>query len=302
MSDGDEWCRETDDILFSEGGAYSRAPRFEAAGESSRAEGDIAIDAVDAALFGPAASGTSAATDVEQRFAMPDGTAPVEMEPPAVETPTTTPVRMRFGAVPGDADLELPEADEPTAPVPIPVPVRFDEDATDLVAPPPAEERDASRAADNDHGRRRWMVAGLTLAVAIGASLGAVVLTRSSASRPSVDTGSESTTTTPTTTSTTTVATTTPPTPETSVPGPAASPAATATPRPRPAPTTTVPTARPPGTAETNTTVPGPAPPSATLPAPAPESAPPSTSPPSTSPPSTAPPSTSSLSELTTQP
>src|SRR6266542_1043904 len=79
-----------------------------------------------------------------------------------------------------------------------------------------SSEHGASRAGGNKRGRRRALVAAgfITLAVIVGAGLGAMALNRSDDPRRNADTGSESTTTTP---STTTVATT-PAAPETSAP------------------------------------------------------------------------------------
>jgi hypothetical protein len=270
----------------------------EEVGESSLADGDIAIDAVDVALLGTPASNTSTATDAEQHPAKPDVPAPVDVEhePSEAEVPTTSvPMAMIFGTAPGD--VELPEKEMPTRPVPVPLPLTLDEDEPGPVAPESSDECVAPLAAGNDRGRRRVrMVACLALAVVIGATVGAVALIGASDPRPAGRTAAESITPTSTTAPTTTVATTTPPTPETSTPVPtpptpllAPETPATASPSPRTAPTAPS-SARPPGPAPTNPTPPGPAPPNAAPPVPAPpNAAPPVPAPPNAAPPASAP-------------
>jgi hypothetical protein len=270
--------KKWNDRLFGEGAAHARRPPTEEVCKSALADGDGAINAVDAALFGIPAS-RSSATEVEQHLVRPHVTPPVDMEPeaPAEEVPRTVPVRRVFGTCP--SDLDLPEEEVLTAPVP--VPVRLDADAphSDVLAP--SGDGEAPHAAGDDRGRRAWIVAGLALAVVIGAILGVLALTRSSGAPPGVRTDSESTTTSPTTTSTIPVASATPPTSATSVPGPAASTAGTPSPSLSPAATTTPSSVRSPGPVRTNPTPPALASPNPAPPGPAPEPTSPSTSPPS---------------------
>jgi hypothetical protein len=285
---------EIPDVLFGKDAAHSGAPAVEEVGESSLPEGDKAISALDAALFGTSASSTPIATDGERRLLELDLTAAadIDVEPPEDDVPpTSVPVRARFGAVPGH---EPPEDEAPTAPVPIPLPGIFDDQDPRVAAFEAFDERDAPLATRNNRGRRRmWLLAALALAVVIGATLGALALTRSSGSQPGVRTDSESTTTTSTTTSTTTVATTTPPIPDTSTPSPPASTPATAS--PRPASTTIPPLARRLDPPQTNPTPFELAPSSPASPAPVPEPTPPPTSPPPTSPPPTSSPPETTL-------
>ncbi|HEY3095943.1 MAG TPA: hypothetical protein VGK05_03835 [Acidimicrobiia bacterium] len=211
------------------------------------------IDDVDAALFGHAPSRAPAAAATEEAFlAQTHPTAPATM-PPLLE----------------DEERAWIDEDEPAW-------LEEEENEAGFVTDDRSSERDLSPSSDDKRGRRRALVAAgfITVAVIVGAAIGAMALNRSDDPGRSVNTGSESTTTTA---STTTTVVTTPAAPETSAP-----PTTSA----RPAPTTAARSIRPPASAPAD---PPPSDPPPPPPPPAPPPPPPSTSPPTSPPTSTVP-------------
>jgi hypothetical protein len=208
------------------------------------------IDGIDAALFGQAAPSAPAAPAVEAFVAQAHRTAPAQLP-----------------GIPEEGEPAWIEDGEPGW-IEDAEPAWIEEAEPGFLTEESSSEHGASRAGGNKRGRRRALVAAgfITLAVIVGAGLGAMALNRSDDPRRNADTGSESTTTTA---STTTVATT-PAAPETSAPP--------TTTTPRPAPTTGARSVRPPApTPEEPPPAPAPAPTPAPTPPPPPPPPPPTT-------------------------